>query len=101
MGGEPGFPAAYNIKVKNGQVLYKRFLFIYGVLGPLAGARANVDPIPGFGATSMYRLVLLLGRGTPYMHILDGDADEVERARAWARRFNELSHAGRQAEPEN
>jgi hypothetical protein len=35
------------------------------------------------------------------MHILDGDADEVERARAWARRFNELSHAGRQAEPEN
>ena len=100
MAEEQGLPAAYDIKVKNGQVLWRRFLFIYGVLGPLAGARADVDPIPGFG-TPIYRLVLLVGPGIPYVHIIGDDVDEVERARAWAHRFNELSHAGRQDEPEN
>lgn len=99
MAGEQVLPAAYNIKVKNGQVLYKRFLFIYGVIGPLAGSRADVDPVAA--VAGLYQLVLLVGRGTPYIHIIGRDADEVERARVWARRFNELSHAGRQDEPEH
>lgn len=100
MAEEHGLPAAYNIKVKNGQVLYKQFPFIYRVIGPLAGARADVDPVAGSGPP-IYQLVLLVGLGIPYLHVIGRDVDEVERARAWARRFNELSHAGRQDEPEN
>jgi hypothetical protein len=61
MAGEQGLPAAYDIKVKDGQVLHKAFPFVYRRIGSLVGSRADVDPVGGFG-TPHYQLVLLVGR---------------------------------------
>jgi hypothetical protein len=96
MAGEEGLPAAYGIKVKDGQVLRKHFPFRYRVIGPLASASAGVDPLGGVPT-----LVVLVGGGISCLHVIGSDVDEIERARAWAHRFNELSHAGRQDEPGN
>jgi hypothetical protein len=99
MAGEQGLPDAYDIKVKDGQVLHKALPFVYRRIGPLVGSRADVDPVGGF-ATPHYQLVLLVGHGIPYIYFIGPEGDEVERAREWAHRFNELAHAGRQDEPQ-
>lgn len=90
MAEEQGLPPPYDIKVKNGQVLYKRFWFIYGAIGPLAGAHAFVAPLEG-AALPTYRVVVFVPPGIPYPHSIGGDRDAIEQAERWARRFNELA----------
>lgn len=90
MVGEEDLPAAGRIKVKDGKVLWKQFPLRYRVVGPLAGARADIDQIRNV-RTPSYLLEVLVPPGISCLYVIGSDIGEMEWARAWADRFNELA----------